>query len=170
INWHLQIYLTAIEGHVPPEVVHTFHAFLEFCYLVRHNVITEGTLTQIEESSPCFHKYHEFFQVEGIVTTFSLPSQHMMKHYVFLIQQFGAPNGLGSSITESWHMKAIKKPYWRTNHNKALRQMLVINQRLDKLSASRIDFREQGMLQGTCLSSFVEALGKFTFSTFSHFF
>ncbi|KAI5994970.1 hypothetical protein EDC04DRAFT_2586039, partial [Pisolithus marmoratus] len=28
------VYITAIEGHVPRDVVHTFHAFLKFCYLV----------------------------------------------------------------------------------------------------------------------------------------
>ncbi|KIJ11315.1 hypothetical protein PAXINDRAFT_15782 [Paxillus involutus ATCC 200175] len=57
----MKIYLTAIEGHVPPEIVRTFRAFLELCYLVRRNVITEGTLMQIEESLAHFHKYHKFF-------------------------------------------------------------------------------------------------------------
>ena len=30
-----QVYLPAIEGHVPADVVRTFRAFLEYCYLVR---------------------------------------------------------------------------------------------------------------------------------------
>ena len=38
--------------------------------------------------------------------------------------------------------------------------MLLINQWLDKLAASCIDFERHGMLQGTCLSIVVEALGK----------
>lgn len=37
----MKVYIAAIEGHVPKDVVHTFRAFLEFCYLVRRNVITE---------------------------------------------------------------------------------------------------------------------------------
>ena len=38
--------------------------------------------------------------------------------------------------------------------------MLLINQQLDKLAASLIDFKCCGMLQGTCLSIVIEALGK----------
>ncbi|KAI6019414.1 hypothetical protein PISMIDRAFT_106595 [Pisolithus microcarpus 441] len=30
----MKVYLPAIKGHVPPEIVRTFHAFLEFCYLM----------------------------------------------------------------------------------------------------------------------------------------
>lgn len=31
-------------------------------------------------------------------------------YYAYVITQFGAPNGLCSSITESKHIKAVKKP------------------------------------------------------------
>ncbi|KAJ7759411.1 hypothetical protein DFH07DRAFT_772221 [Mycena maculata] len=64
---------------------------------------------------------------------------------------FGAPNGLCSSITESKHIKAVKKPYRRTNHNKPLSQILLTNQRLDKLAAAHIDFATCGMLDGALL-------------------
>ncbi|KAL4077522.1 hypothetical protein J3A83DRAFT_4185894 [Scleroderma citrinum] len=30
----MKVYITAIKGHMPKDVVHTFQAFLEFCYLV----------------------------------------------------------------------------------------------------------------------------------------
>jgi hypothetical protein len=33
-----------------------------------------------------------------------------------------------------------------------MKQMLLTNQRLDKLSASRTHFTSNGMLEGTCLS------------------
>ncbi|KAG1871050.1 hypothetical protein C8R48DRAFT_595967, partial [Suillus tomentosus] len=62
---------------------------------------------------------------------------------------FGAPNGLCSSITESKHIKAVKEPWRQSSHYKALGQMLVTNQRLDKLTASRQDFCAHGMLNGT---------------------
>ncbi|KAG2156834.1 uncharacterized protein EDB93DRAFT_1101258 [Suillus bovinus] len=35
----IKIYLPAIEGHLPTDVIRTFHVFLEFCYLVRKNTI-----------------------------------------------------------------------------------------------------------------------------------
>ncbi|KIK12996.1 hypothetical protein PISMIDRAFT_70059, partial [Pisolithus microcarpus 441] len=78
--------------------------------------------------------------------------QHAMKHYHYLIRQCSAPNGLCSSITESKHIKAVKCPYRRTNRFQALGQMLLINQRLDKLTAVCTDFKGCGMLNGSCLS------------------
>ncbi|KAI6002514.1 hypothetical protein EDC04DRAFT_2871876 [Pisolithus marmoratus] len=146
------VYIAAIEGYVPQDMVHTFHAFLEFCYLIHQNVITESMFTVIEDALACFHLYHEVFWDANIITTFSLPQQHAMKHYPYLICQFSAPNGLCSSITKSKHIKAVKWPYRHTNHFQALRQMLIINERLDKFAAACADFKRCGMLRGTCLS------------------
>ncbi|KAI5981089.1 hypothetical protein EDC04DRAFT_2875105 [Pisolithus marmoratus] len=95
----MKVYIAAIEGFVPMDVIHTFHMFLKFCYFV-----------------------------------------------------FGCTNGLCSSITKSKHIKAIKRPYQHTNHFQALGQMLLINQRLDKLAAPCVDFQDHGMLMGTCLN------------------
>ncbi|KAI5996391.1 hypothetical protein EDD15DRAFT_2387356 [Pisolithus albus] len=152
----MKVYIAAIEGFVPRDVIRTFRAFLEFCYLVRRNIITEQTLTVIDDALNRFHLYHEVFRNAEVVTTFSLPRQHAMKHYPYLICQFGAPNGLCSSITESKHIKAVKRPYRRTNRFQALGQMLLINQRLDKLAAAHVDFQDHGMLTGTCL---LDAIG-----------
>ena len=35
----IQVYLPAIDGHVPSGMVHTVRAFLEFCYLVRVTIV-----------------------------------------------------------------------------------------------------------------------------------
>ncbi|KAI6159829.1 hypothetical protein EDD17DRAFT_1887839 [Pisolithus thermaeus] len=149
----MKVYLPAIEGHVPVEIVRTFRALLEFTYLIHRNVITEETLVTIEDAINRFHKHREIFHESGTVQTFSLPRQHAMKHYPDLIHLFRAPNGLCTSITESKHIDAVKDPYRRTNRNKPLGQMLIINQRLDKLAASRRDFSRRGMLEGSCLTA-----------------
>ena len=47
----------------------------------------------------------------------------------------------------------VKKPYRQSNKYKALGQILITNQQLDKLSAAQTDFANCGMLNGTCLSS-----------------
>ncbi|KIO08910.1 hypothetical protein M404DRAFT_22722 [Pisolithus tinctorius Marx 270] len=156
----MKVYIAAIEGYVPQYVVFTFRAFLEFCYLVRRNVITQQMLVEIDDALRCFHLYREVFWNAGVVDTFSLPRQHAMKHYYHLICQFGAPNGLCSSITESKHIKAVKQPYRRTNRFQALGQMLLINQRLDKLIAACADFKERGMLNEPLLSHALGALGQ----------
>ncbi|KAG2096718.1 uncharacterized protein F5147DRAFT_747545 [Suillus discolor] len=146
----MKVFLPAIEGHVPQDMVRAFRALLEFCYLVRCNVVTEDTLTQIQDALRRFHHYHKIFDI--VVPTFSLPRQHSMTYYVDMIRLFGAPNGLCSSITESKHIKAVKEPWrWSSRHN-ALGQMLVTNQRLDKLAVSHVDFDARGMLTGTILS------------------
>ncbi|KAL4078065.1 hypothetical protein J3A83DRAFT_4476852 [Scleroderma citrinum] len=137
----MKVYLPAIEGHVPIKIMQTFHALLEFTYLACHNVITEDTLAAIQDTIRHFHEYWEIFHQSGMVSTFSLPCQHAMKHYLDLIHLFRTPNGLCTSITESKHINAVKDPYWWTNCNKPLGQMLIINQCLDKLAASQRDFQ-----------------------------
>ena len=158
----MKVFLPAIEGHVPGDMVRAFRALLEFCYLVRRDVVTKDTLDQMQDALHQFHRYRQIFDL--VVPTFSLPRQHSMIHYTDMIRLFGAPNGLCSSITESKHIKAVKEPWrWSSRHN-ALGQMLVTNQRLDKLAASRVDFDARGMLTGTILSSALAALSKISFS------
>ncbi|KAJ6607963.1 hypothetical protein B0H10DRAFT_2227283 [Mycena sp. CBHHK59/15] len=41
----MKVYLPAIEGHVPAQMLRAFSASLDFCYLVRQNVVDEATLT-----------------------------------------------------------------------------------------------------------------------------
>ncbi|KAG1787529.1 uncharacterized protein HD556DRAFT_1434418 [Suillus plorans] len=154
----MKVYLPAIEGHLPQDIVRAFRTLLEFCYLVRRNIITEKTLTKIQDALARFHHYREAFRDAGVVPTFSLPRQHSLKHYIQLIRLFGAPNGLCSLITESKHIKAVKEPWRRSSRFNALGQMLRTNQRLDKLAALRVDFTRRNMVSGTCLSAVVMAL------------
>ena len=74
-----------------------------------------------------------------------------MVHYYDHIKNFGSPNGLCSSITESKHIAAVKRPWRRLNKHMALPQMLKINERLDKVAAACADFTTRGMLADTCL-------------------
>ncbi|KAG1850945.1 hypothetical protein F4604DRAFT_1687040, partial [Suillus subluteus] len=154
----MKVYLPALEGYVPTDIIRTFRALLKFCYLVRRNIITETSLKEIDDAVARFHQYREIFKDSDVVSTFSLPRQHSIKHYNTLIRLFGAPNGLCSSITESKYIKAVKEPWRRSSHYKALGQMLVTNQCLDKLTASRQDFYAHGMLNGTCLTSVLATL------------
>ncbi|KAF8834863.1 hypothetical protein BDN67DRAFT_914085 [Paxillus ammoniavirescens] len=143
----MKVYLPAIEGHVPDDVVCTFHAFLEFCYIVRQNVITDNTLDELKDALRCFHQYREVFRDLGVHPDgFSLPRQHSLTHYEVLICLFCAPNGLCTSITESKHITAIKRPWrWSSKHN-ALGQILRTNQRLSQLAGAQADFEARGML------------------------
>ncbi|KAF8806485.1 hypothetical protein BYT27DRAFT_7224251 [Phlegmacium glaucopus] len=143
----MKVYLPAIAGHVPPQMVCALAAFLDFCYLVRRDIIDESTLDAIDDALSQFHRDRVIFEQAGVRPDgFSLPHQHSMKHYQLLIQLFGAPNGLCSSITESKHIKAIKEPWRQSSHFEAVGQMLVTIQRLDQLAVAHVDFTVCGML------------------------
>lgn len=125
---------------------------MDFCYLVRRSVITEDTLAEIDQALSRFHRERTVFEEAGVRPDgFSLPRQHSLSHYRQLIQMFGAPNGLCSSITESKHIAAVKEPWRRSSRFEALGQMLVTNQRLDKLAALHVDLAKRGMLDSAPL-------------------
>jgi hypothetical protein len=139
---------------VPDDIVCTFRAFLEFCYLVCCDIHTEDSVAQVQDAILHFHHYQVIFESTGVCPDgISLPWQHSLMHYPKLIRMFGAPNGLCSSMTEAKHIKTVKEPWWRSSRYDALDQMLLTNQRLDKLAAARVDFTSCGMLEGTVISS-----------------
>ncbi|CDO72719.1 hypothetical protein BN946_scf184990.g2 [Trametes cinnabarina] len=146
----MKVYLPAIAGHVPPQMVRAISAFLEFCYLVRRDTLDDDILDKIDDTLERFHHEREIFRTTGVRETISLPRQHSLKHYRRLICLFASPNGLCSSMMEAKHIIAVKKPYRRTSRNQALGQILLINQRLDKLAALRVYFTAHKMLDGPC--------------------
>jgi hypothetical protein len=72
------VYLTAIAGHVPSEMVKCLAAFMDFCYLVRCNVLTSDMLHAIEDTLACFHHHHDIFIQCGVRFDISLPRQWLM--------------------------------------------------------------------------------------------
>jgi hypothetical protein len=125
-------------------------AFLDACYLIRRADINEDTIAELQNAIARFHEHREIFRVLDVRPRgFSLPRQHSLTHYPHQIREFGAPAGLCSSITESRHITAVKRPWRRSNRHNALGQMLVTNQRLDKLMAARNDFVRRGLLPPT---------------------
>ncbi|KAI9436943.1 hypothetical protein H4582DRAFT_1816026, partial [Lactarius indigo] len=143
----MKVYIPAIAEYVPLQLVQCLSAFLDFCYLVRRCEIGESDLTAIRKALWTFHATREIFRTSGVRPKgFNLPCQHSMVHYVHLIQEFGAPNGLCSSITESRHITAVKKLWRRSNRYEPLGQMLLTNQRLDKLLSAHVNFIARGML------------------------
>jgi hypothetical protein len=127
-------------------MVRAIGTFIEFCYIVRREVLDDTDIDKLKELITTFHIEREIFRTTGVRNNFCLPRQHALVHYPTLIREFGAPNGLCSSITESKHIKAVKEPWRRSNKCNALSQMLIRNQRHDKLAAARVEFEARGML------------------------
>ncbi|KAI6097698.1 hypothetical protein EDD16DRAFT_1697820 [Pisolithus croceorrhizus] len=101
----MKVYLPAIAGYVPNEMLQALSAFMDFCYIVHQSSLAEG------------------IHSDGI----SIPRIHALQHYHEAIELFGAPNGLSTSIVESKHIHAVKRPYQRSNKNEEMAQVLLVN-------------------------------------------
>ncbi len=113
---------------------------------------------EMQEHLNNFHQYRTIFVTSGVREDLNPPRQHSLRHYIQLIQDFGALNGVCSSICELAHIRAVKKPWHRSSRFRALGQMLLTNQRLDKLSAARSDFEARGMLRAPLIEAVSTAL------------
>jgi hypothetical protein len=128
-------------------MVECIATFLNICYIVRREDINQQSLAELDYNISRFHQLREVFRDTGVRPEgFSLPRQHSLSHYHHHVMEFGAPGGVCSSITESRHITAVKKPWRRSNRHNALSQMLLTNQRLDKLAAARVDYIFRGMI------------------------
>lgn len=107
-----KVYLPALEGYVPDDMVQCIGAFLNFYYLARRSSHNNQTLHEMEQALNRFHSLHSVFIDVGICPDgFTLLRQHALEHFIDGIRLFGAPNGVCTSIVESKHIRAIKRPY-----------------------------------------------------------
>ena len=65
-------------------------------------------------------------------------------------------------------VQCVEPKMSRTYRFEALSQMLLTNQRLDKLTAACVDFTDHGMLEGTCLSLVWDQILRMCFSYISN--
>ena len=122
-------------------MVQCLTAFLDFCYLARRSSHDSFTLHAMDELLGRFHELRTIFVEAGIRPDgFALPRQHALDHYVRSIQLFGSPNGLCSSITESRHISAVKRPWRASSRHNPLGQIIRRNTRLSKLAAVQVKF------------------------------
>ncbi|KAI6094812.1 hypothetical protein F5141DRAFT_1191608 [Pisolithus sp. B1] len=115
----MKVYLPAIAGYVPNEMLQALSAFMDFCYIVHQSSLGEADLEALDRALQCL-------KLTGIHSDgISIPQIHALQHYHEAIELFGAPNGLSTSIVESKHIHAVKRPYWRSNKNEEMAQVLL---------------------------------------------
>ena len=110
------------------------------------------SIQAIDTALKSFHNNCKIFIMSDVVHHFNYLCQHSLKHYIAMIHTYGSLSGLCSFMMENKHIKAIKKPWRHSNCYKAMKQMLLMNQCLNKLSASCAHFKSNNMLEGDCLS------------------
>jgi hypothetical protein len=145
----MKVYIAAIHGHVPGDMVRCLSAFTNCCYIVRCNAITTSDIVVFQRHLSDFHQFRQIFITTDVRKDFALPRQHALMHYANAIELFGSPNGTCTSQTESKHKKAVKEPWRRSNRNKPLLQMIESITRMDKLSELRQVFEQCNMLVGS---------------------
>ncbi|VDC06117.1 unnamed protein product [Peniophora sp. CBMAI 1063] len=143
----MKVIIPALVGHLPNDMIKAIRAFMDFCYYARRSSHTLVTLQKMEECLTRYKLLRESFRMDGVRDDFNLPRQHALWHYVRGIKLFGSPNGLCTSITESKHIAAVKRPWRRSNRNNAIWQMLRTNIRMAKLAALRHEFARRGMIR-----------------------
>ncbi|KAI0365599.1 hypothetical protein BV20DRAFT_1038871 [Pilatotrama ljubarskyi] len=149
----MKIFLLAIAHHVPPQMVQCITTFLDWCYLARRSEHDTFTLAAMDEVLARFYKLRKIFEdVDIRPDGFALPRQHALVHYTHSIRLFGSPNGLCSSITESRHITAVKRPWRESNRNNPLGQILRTLTHLAKLAAAHVEFGRHNMLYGDVLT------------------
>ncbi|KAH9846008.1 hypothetical protein C2E23DRAFT_872599 [Lenzites betulinus] len=149
----MKIFVPAIVGYVPTRMIQCITALLDFTYLARRSAHDSFSLLAMEQNLARFHQLRDVFEVAGIRPDgFVLPCQHALVHYVRSIQLFGSPNGLCSSITESRHITAVKKPWRSSSRHNSLGQIIRKNTRLSKLAAARVEFGRRNMLYSDVLT------------------
>ncbi len=144
-----QVYIAAICGHVPQDMVRCLSAFMNCCYIVHCNAITTSNITHFRHYLANFHQFRQIFITTGVRKDFSLPCQHALMHYPNAIELWGSPNGTCTSQTEAKHRPVVKKTWQRSSHHNPLLQMVKMLTCLDKLRALQCVFKQQGMLVGT---------------------
>ncbi|KAI0362819.1 hypothetical protein OH77DRAFT_1442803 [Trametes cingulata] len=156
----MKVLLPALVGYVPDRMIQCIAALLDFCYLARRSAHTMEDLRHMEALLAHFHGLRTIFEeTEVRPDGFSLPRQHALVHYVRSIQLFGSPNGLCSSITESKHIVAVKRPWRRSNRKEPLGQILRTLTRLGKVAAARVEFARRGMLRSNVYDHALRAAG-----------
>ncbi|KAI0674841.1 hypothetical protein C8Q78DRAFT_1066759 [Trametes maxima] len=150
----MKVYLPALTGYVPDKMIQCLSAFLDFAFLARQSSHTLRTLTKMDLALSRFHRLREVFVETGVRPDGfgNLPRQHALFHYTWLIKLFGSPNGVCTSITESKHIVAVKRPWRSSNRHNPLIQILRTNTRLSKLAALRVELGRRDSLRGDVLS------------------
>ncbi|KAI0323375.1 hypothetical protein GY45DRAFT_1264667 [Cubamyces sp. BRFM 1775] len=149
----MKVFLPALSGYVPDAMIQCLAAFFDFAYLARRPSHNTTSLDAMDAALARFRQLRVIFVETGVRPDgFSLPRQHALLHYTRMIKLFGSPNGVCTSISESKHIAAVKRPWRASSRHKPLLQILIRNTRLSKLAAFRVELGRCGLLHGDIVS------------------
>ncbi|KAH9978484.1 hypothetical protein BJV77DRAFT_1062733 [Russula vinacea] len=149
----MKVYLAAIVGYVPSEMVKTLSAFLDFCYIARRNALTVGALGELKTALARFHFHRDVFVGTAGVSGERIPSRdstpsctitvlsNFLAHQTDFVRQSPNPSTLSSQgAMETF--KPLQCPQTDVGDDFAIREAYY-----DPPSFSRV-----GMMEGTTSS------------------
>ncbi|KAL1724786.1 hypothetical protein EV714DRAFT_240455, partial [Schizophyllum commune] len=151
----MKVILPAIKGYVLPQMLRAVSAFLEFCYLVRSNGVDEDTIICIQVlrgEARTQTTDHKMTVKDKVSIPFRTVQAHQLQHQDAL-ERFHHDRVIFER-KGSAHIRAVKRPWLRSNQYSTLWQMLIINERIDKLAACCTDFESHSMLPHAHPTSF----------------
>ncbi|KAH9900044.1 hypothetical protein C8Q73DRAFT_743854 [Cubamyces lactineus] len=146
----MKVFLPALSGYVPDAMIQCLAAFFDFAYLAQRPSHDTTTLDAMDVALARFRQLRIVFVETG----------HALLHYTRMIKLFGSSNGVCTSISESKHIVAVKRPWRASSWNKPLIQILVRNTRLSKLAALRVELGRCGLLHGDVVSHALRHIGQ----------
>jgi hypothetical protein len=135
---NIQVYIPALVGRVPDEIVQVFVTFADIVYIIRRSDFDQDVIALLRERIDEFFQQVKIFIDYGVRKDMNLPRQHYVDHYDEVIEDFGSPGGSDSSITEHRHIEDVKRHWRKTNHNNATGQIVKMVERKTKLNKLRI--------------------------------
>jgi len=65
-NFVCQVYLPALEGYVPAQMISCFSALLDFCYLARRSSHNTNSLSAMQDALSRFRTFRDMFKEVGV--------------------------------------------------------------------------------------------------------
>jgi hypothetical protein len=104
-------------------LIKTVCSTLNFLYLAKYPIHSTDTLSMLSSVLKTFQTNCSIFIDLRICNQFDIPKLHFLKHYPFLIQQFGSLDNFNTEYTEHLHINLAKDAYAATNKKDEYSQM-----------------------------------------------
>jgi hypothetical protein len=119
-----KVFIGAMSGLVPDDVMPVIVAAIDFIYYSRLPSPTTTTIRWLEDALKRFHEHKHVFVKYGVRAHFNINKVHSMLHYSASIRALGAADGYNTETPERLHIEFAKRAYLATNRKDFFSQMV----------------------------------------------
>lgn len=130
-----KIFLSVIDGIMPPQAIKASQALLDFMHLARYSTHTDKSLALMTETLKDYHELKAIFiEIKACDTFETIPKLHAISHYVDLIKLKGTADGYNTESPERLHIDFAKVAYRASNKVRPTKQMTLWLQRQEAMN------------------------------------